>query len=274
MHKITKNLLSGCIFALFTQPVLAEDDEVSIIGGMGYNIKRAEFSVGNKPFKPEFTTVDLSIIAAYKSFYVKAGFDQSIKDHFQINNTPSSDGRIDNGIIQLQREDADITIGYNVINNISIFAGYTRGETSGISTTSIDINGSGPTLETSIFHSTLSFKQTGPFIGASYSYYLQDSGAFNFSLAYADLDGDIVFSEAKTFFTTAETTLSSFEIQGKSTGLSYGVTWTDQFSENMLYNISLKIKRYKFDGPLAPGGDDFDFDDNYNIVSISFSKFF
>lgn len=273
MRQITQSFLLTCFLALLSQPALAGDDEISIVGGVAYNLKSSEFTVGNKPFTPEFTTLDWSLIAAYKSFYVKGSFDQSIKDHIQINNTPGNSGQPDNSGLILGREDISITLGYRVLDSLSLFAGYTSGETSGITTGSINAQGGGVVT----FQTTgISFKQEGSFIGASYSYFLQDSGSFSFSMAYANLDGDIVFNNSETDLTTGTTTISVNNITGTSTGASYAITWTDQFSEDMLYNIALKSVRYKFDGPapVAPDFEDNDFDDNYNILSIGFSKYF
>ena len=285
MRPITKSLLLSCCFAFLSQSVFAEDDEVSIVGGAAYSFKRTQFDISGKAFKPEYTTIEWSVIAAYQSFYVKAGFDQSIKDHVQINNTPSGGGGSnDNSGIAFSRDDINITFGYSLLDNLSLFAGYTQGETVGVLGGQMRVDSSFPftlAIPQVLFTTQeVSFKQKGPYLGVSYSYYLQDSGSFNFSLAYASLDGDVFFKETSTQISPAtaagnpgDVTNQVNEVDGESTGLSYGVTWTDQFSEGMLYSLSLKTVRYKFEEP-SLGPDNLNFDDIYNIFSIGFSKFF
>ena len=275
MCQITKSLLLICFFAILSQPVLAEDDEVSIVGGVAYNLKNEDFDIGGKPLKAEFTTLEWSVIAAYKSSYLRFSFDQSIKDHFLIDNSPDGGGGLSNEPFLFSREDIGLTIGYSVLDNVSLFVGYTRGETnvaviSGYRSNE-DIGFGQEALLTNIQANVL---EQGPFVGASYSYYLEDSGSFSFAMAYAELDGEFSMRTAFTRMVNGQVVIENLMLKGDASGFSFSIVWTDQFSEDMLYNIGLKTTRYKFDGPLAPNGDDFDFDDVYNIFSIGFSKFF
>jgi hypothetical protein len=275
MRQITKSLLLTCFFVFLSQPVLAEDDEVSIVGGVAYNLKNEDFDIAGKPFKPEFVTLEWSVIAAYKSSYVKFSFDQSIKDFATIDNAPNSGGNIDNQTILFSRKDISLTFGYSVLDNMSIFVGYTRGETSGTGIAGYRFEGGIAFPDDAIISNlSISIKESGPFVGASYSYYLQDSGSFSFSLAYAQLDGEVSILTTATSVANGAVTFDSQVAKGDADGISYSVTWTDQFSEDTLYNISLKTTNYKFDAPEIPGEDSFDFDDTYNIFSIGFSKFF
>lgn len=274
MLNFIRRFILSCFVMCFAQIVLAEDGEVSVVGGVAYNLKNVEFNIGEKPFAPEFVTLDWSVIAAYQSYYVKFNYDQSVKDYFQINNTPSGGGGNDTGSILLEREDVGITFGYSITDNASLFGGYTRGETSGIATGSYESNLATFPADSKFRNSTVSFKEDGPFIGVSYSHYLKSSGSFSFSAAYAQLDGEVVIDGAETALDTGVTTFSSDAITGDANGFSYSVTWSDQFSDSVLYNISLKSTKYKFDAPLTSSGDSFDFDEIYKIFSIGFSKFF
>ena len=275
MRNTIIRFLLACFFLSSSQVVLAEDDEVSIVGGVAYNLKNEDFKVGNKPFKPEFTTLEWSVIAAYKSSYVKFSFDQSIKDHVLIDKSPNDGGGLSNEPFFFSREDIGITVGYSVLDNVSLFVGYTRGETSVVSTGGFrsqeDIGFGADDYLVNIQAKVL---EQGPFIGASYSYYLRDSGSFSFSAAYAQLDGEFAFKNSFTSLTDGSVVIEELLLKGDASGFSFSIVWTDQFSEDMLYNIGLKTTRYEFDAPLAPNGDDFDFNDNYEIFSIGFSKFF
>jgi hypothetical protein len=275
MRQITKSFFLACFFVSLSQPVLAEDDEVSIVGGVAYNLKNEDFDIAGKPFKPEFTTIDWSIIAAYKSSYVKFNFDQSIKDSVQIDNSTGDGGSVDNQALLFSREDIGLTFGYSVLDNLSLFVGYTRGETSGTGISGYRFESvSGGLDEGLLVHLQVRIKEQGPFVGASYNYYLQDSGSFSFSVAYAQLDGEVSVKESITRINNGVVIYNNQIAKGDADGLSYSITWIDQFSEDMLYNISLKVTDYTFDAPEIPGEDSFDFDDTYNIFSIGFSKFF
>lgn len=210
------------------------------------------------------------MIAAYKSVYIKFNFDQSIKDHFLIDNSPEGGGSVANQPIFFSREDAGITIGYSVLENGSVFAGYTSGEIRGLGIGEVQDNPTAPAIK----YLTVKINEKGPFVGISYSYYLQDSGSFSFSVAYAQLDGEVsVVSSAKEIFSGA-VTVSNEESKGDANGLSYSVTWSDQFSEEMLYNMGLKTTFYEYRSSLPASGNSLDFDDKYTIFSIGFSKFF
>jgi len=260
------------IVVFFAQSAFAEE-EISIVGGVAYSLKSEEFTVGGKPFKPEFTTIDWSLIAAYKSSYIKLNYDQSVKDDSILNNTPSGNGGLDNSVLLFSREDSGITIGYSVLDSLTLFAGYTRGRTDvlGFSDVSGRVTALPPEIRNRNIDITITEK--GPFVGASYIHYLKDSGSFNFSVAYAQLDGVLSFKTADTDVETGTVTVISESSEGDSTGFSYSVTWTDQFSEDILYNITLKRTEYNFDGsPIR--NESLDFDNIYNIFSIGFSKFF
>ncbi len=270
MRPAIKRFILACFVISISQSASAEDDEISIVGGVAYNWKNEDFKINGKPFKPEFTTVDWSLIAAYRSFYVKVNFDQSIKDSFQIDNSASGSGTPDNQAILFSRDDIGLTFGYSVLDNVTVFAGFTRGETEGAGTGQIIDEGTGPAFSTV----SISIIEQGPFVGASYSYYLHNSGSLSFSLAYAKLDGEVMLRNASTLIATRATTFNSQVAKGDADGLSYSVTWTDLFAENILYNIGFKQTDYKFDAPEVVGQDSSDFDDTYLTFFIGLSKFF
>lgn len=264
-----------CLVVSFVRPANAEKDEITVVGGVTYSVKKEDFTVGGRPFSPEFRTLEWSVITAYQSSYLKFNIDQSIKDHFQITSSASGDGSIETSLMMLRREDIGLTYGYSVLDNVSLFVGYTSGETSGTITGSYRADTNNPFPGNSkIADTEFSFKETGPFVGASYSYYFHNSGSLSFSLAYAQLDGEVVIRNIETLIDTGATTSNSSTIEGDANGLSYSLTWMDRFSEDMRYSIMFKKTSYEFDGPLDANGDDFDFDDIYEIFSIGFTKFF
>lgn len=276
--------VAGLLF--FSNPALSADgdgflDSLTIVAGVTNIAKTADFTAGIKPFKLNFISLDWSITAAYKNFYVKMNFDESIKDHHQVNNTPNGNGGFDNGLLSMSREDNSTTIGYGVTDNISVFAGYKYGKTGGTATSNINsttINdGVNPPFELLWTENTsLHFEEKGPFIGVNYSHALANSGAFSFSLAFASLDGEVLFRNVQPDETTGLMTVFRNDLTpGDTTGLSFSISWTDQLVESINYTVALKTTRYEFDSEQAadPNGE-LDTDLIFNNLSIGFSKFF
>ena len=272
-------LLAITLFAFPGIASAAEDEEINIVASATYAYKSLDFEVGNKRFKPKFTTLDWAITAAYKKAFVKINFDQSIKDHNQVNNTLDGSGAFDNTRTTLSREDSGLTIGYSVLNNVSIFGGYKYGKTSGVDTGQIkQVTFTGPPGGTRFYtdNSSISFTEDGPFLGVSYSHLLKKSGTVNFSFAYANLDGESSFNRVEPDPVTGDLTVFINDTStGDSTGISYSISYTDKLVESINFTIALKSTRYEFDGPSPPVvTDETDFDEIYNIFSIGFSKYF
>jgi len=284
MNRAIQSLLLLWFVISYSQFVISaetDDDPVTVVGGVAYIFKTSDFTVSNKAFKPQYTSLDWSAVLAYKSFYTRVNFDQSIRGHTEIDNSLENDGSINSGILTLDREDIAVTFGYSLFDSISVFAGYKRGETSGA--LGGQLRGFNPDPITNkpvdflIENTEVSFKENGPFIGIGYTYFTQKSGSINFSVAYADLDG-----EALLFVPELDASGSKFivpvQILGDTTGLSYSLSWTDMFSEDMNYTIGINIIRYEFDAPLLNTGggntEDFSFDENFANFSISLTKFF
>lgn len=141
------------------------------------------------------------------------------------------------------RTDFDIVIVRQFSKTFSVFGGYKRGETT-LDSFNREGIGSGAAFRTE------RFEQEGPFLGVSANWLLDGAGRLSFSLAYADLDSTNQFvsdgdgadpGELPEFDDITGTT------NGKTTGLSYNLSWTLPLKGNWLFRSKLKINRYKQD---------------------------
>lgn len=270
MIQIARLLFLLCLIMLSVRPAVAEDDAVSIVGGAAFSFKNEEFELGSRPFQTEFATVELSVIAAFRSTYIKLSYDRSINDDTSLDTSINYEGNQSIASITMGREETSLTIGYNFTENLALLGGYTNGETSFYSANDHVMNVPGPGFLTS----TGVITEKGPFLGVSYSHYLKDQASLSFTVAYADLDGEVASTVITTALATGVRKINSVVVQGDATGFSYAATWTDSFSESSLLHITLKLTRYEFDAPPQATGPDFDFDDNYDTLSIGFTRFF
>lgn len=137
------------------------------------------------------------------------------------------------------RNDLDLTLGYQVNKNWSVFAGYKDGET--------EINFT--SREDDIASRDI-YAQRGPYIGSGYSWKFERAGSLNLSLAYAYLDATNNF-RANTDDDDEEEALEFDDLTGTvtgiSSGLSYAAAWTMPLSSNLLFQSKLKINDYQQD---------------------------
>lgn len=276
MKKTVCNILFlGLVFsyAPFAIPAEGGDDSVTVIGSAAYIFKNSELTVSGQQLEPQYTSVEWAVVLAYKNLYSRFSFDQSLKGHTEVNNNTNADGEIENSILTLEREDAAFTLGFSISDSMSVFAGYKSGETSGINGSVLRTFNPGSPEGTIVVNSDISFKEDGPFIGFSYTYFTQNTGSVNLSIAYADLDGEVTIASPE-LDTNDEIFIQTQKTTGDNTGLSYSISWTDRFLETINYTIGLNIIRYTFEGPPLPNGDDFSFDNNFTNFSIAFSKIF
>ncbi|PKG95665.1 hypothetical protein [Paraglaciecola sp. MB-3u-78] len=158
---------------------------------------------------------------------------------------------------EASRKDLDLTLGYRVTKNWSLFAGFKYGKTE-MSFVPRDFNeeidedevGGDEDEAGTLELTNESYSQKGPFIGASYSWQFEKAGSLSVSLAYASLDATNSFS-ANTD-EEEEEELTEFDdltgqVKGETKGFSYGLSWTMPLSSNLLFQTRFKINDYQQD---------------------------
>jgi long-subunit fatty acid transport protein len=159
---------------------------------------------------------------------------------------------------QASRKDLDLTLGYRLNKNWSLFGGYKYGKTSmtfiprdfgeeedeEVQEESPPQNATGITDE--------SYLQKGPFIGASYSWQFEKAGSLSLSIAYAYLDATNNFAANTDEEEEDEEELAEFDdltgrVKGDTQGFSYALSWTMPLSSNLLFQTRFKINDYQQD---------------------------
>jgi hypothetical protein len=157
---------------------------------------------------------------------------------------------------EASRKDLDLTLGFRVTKNWSLFAGFKYGKTE-MSFVPRDFDeeidedeeGGEEDEAVTLELTDESYSQKGPFIGASYSWQFEKAGSLSVSLAYASLDATNNFS-ANT--DEEEEELAEFDdltgqVKGETKGFSYGLSWTMPLSSNLLFQTRFKINDYQQD---------------------------
>lgn len=213
----------------------------------------AGVDVGRKAhFTTSIPTLNTTLTAVYSKFYASYKFEKSIVDgqvdiHEQLPltsttfymNTP-------NEKTEVAREDQSLTLGYNAWKTLNVFVGYMRGITDlmpapgcilacTVTNVAYDHQNAGlPRYEQN-------YTEQGPYIGASYSWVMGDSGALSVSGAYAHMSGKYE-DNYQTF------PASDFRYEGDTNGLSIGATWTAPLGETSGYFIDLRRQHYSMNG--------------------------
>lgn len=265
MRHATRALLTVISLLLFTPAtILATDNDFAVVAGGTINYKRLEFDVTDETFKPNLITFDLSFTGVYKSFYASVNYDKSIQDDYIYMYDPGA-GQ-DDTILQISREDAGLTIGYNFPNSVTVFGGYIDGAT----TVYLQGNQLALPSEPERFNSIFDFTMQGPFLGVGYAMPVGQKNTLSFNIAYADMDGSLILDSGA----------DKQEAEGESSGFSYGISLSGPVTETVSYRIGLKANRYTFDhtshDPSAapPNNDDFTHDQNFSIFYVGVSNFF
>lgn len=239
INRCTKIAVVFCV-SLMSQNIFAE---VLWIPTAGINLKSLEFDRSFDPSTTEatFTMLDLTLTAAFDTFYIQLNTNQPVSDE----KTSDSIGEV-----VVDRDDITLTIGCNclsMLEKLTIFAGYNTG------TTQIKGTVPGATFEEL-------YKDSGLFAGVSYPLFNTQYGGLTGFAAYASLDGTVDIRD--------EITSSNATFDGDTTGTSLGITWSGPLSDAMNYSLSVKQQSYVFDTGL------FSVDQNYTNISGTVTYFF
>jgi len=181
------------------------------------------------------------------------------------------------------RKDLDLTLGYRVTKNWSLFAGFKYGKTEmAFTPRDFDEEVDEEEEDESEAPDTVeltdeSYLQKGPFIGASYSWKFEKAGSLSVSVAYASLDATNNFS-ANTDEEEEEEELTEFDdltgkVKGDTKGFSYGLSWTMPLSSNLLFQTRFKINDYQQD--IVVDGERFeDIDETFTTLHVGLAYVF
>ncbi len=211
----------------------AADNELTVVGGLDFGFKKLHLDTGasGNVFNPSFTTIIPNIALGYQSLYAILSYDKSLgADHRTTDSVVG--GNPTSTTTDFSRTDSTATLGYRLGNSFSVFGGYTKGVNEFSQTSAVAI----------LIVTDITYTETGPFVGASYTNNFGNKGSLGLSLAYAKLD-----SELKT---VTHPNLGRSDTKGDNTGLSYGLTWSGTLNGSLGYRIGVKGIQYKMDEPV------------------------
>ncbi|MEM7365919.1 MAG: hypothetical protein AAF525_18025 [Pseudomonadota bacterium] len=138
------------------------------------------------------------------------------------------------------RRDVDVTLGYQVLDNVSVFVGLKQG------TTELDVVSRD---EMNPVVANEEYDQSGVYLGASTGVSIGE-GKLDVSIAYADLSSD------NRFFADVEVDIEPEELEfddisgansGESTGFSFSVTWNQPINGDLLFRARFRHNVYEQD---------------------------
>lgn len=268
-----KIVMFAALGLLMSSKSFAEDWSFS--GGFGFKYQTVDFAVANTEFKPLFVSNTLNIAASRDRIYINFEHDISVKDHQELEFGPN-----EILFIGMGRSDTNLTFGYLLNDSASIFMGYKQATLDVKLNSVIEPSGGAPVPTPPPYVGNqpraqdVEFSDKGLYVGASYTHNVGETGALSYSVAYADLDGEVSIMSAE-YDVTTNTILRNFtKIDGSTSGISWGIVWTDGFAENVAYNIALKMNLYEFDDEVLLGGNDLSTEETFTILSIGLRKYF
>jgi len=262
LYEMNKNIAWLCLGnCLLGSAAVADDNTSGGEIGLSFNVKRLEFNIPILHVNPDFNTLAINASRFYGRTYLSAEHEILVTDDTAY--VFNTGGGVQN-TLAFDRKDSGLTVGHNVWRGLSVFGGYKYG-----ATTITALSASSDSQE-------FTNKTSGPFVGVSYGFRLGD-GVLGVSIASADFK-----TKTEWRFLGPDGAATGPDIPGKTTGNSYGVTWSAPLTKELQYRLSLKINRYKFSvddpngdivGTSQPAGI-FNTDENYTIYGIAISKQF
>ncbi|WP_299079455.1 outer membrane beta-barrel protein [uncultured Paraglaciecola sp.] len=258
MHIRTSCGVSCWSLLLVSQSVLSQEsfDNIRVVTGL--SLGYSDFSFPEKlDHNISFPSANIPIALTTNNWQLSLNASSTLTD---------ADIAEEEDIGKASRKDLDVTLGYRVDKNWSLFAGLKYGKTDMAfvprdldeeieEDNELDLDeDDGPDEVDApdiVELSNESYSQKGPFIGVSYSWRFEKAGSLSVSLAYASLEATNQFS-ANTDDDDEEDELPEFDdlsgrVKGDTKGFSYGLSWTMPLSSNLLFQTRFKINDYQQD---------------------------
>jgi hypothetical protein len=272
---IRKSIAISCVPLLFTSHLVDAQDSINNLRLVtGLSLGYSDFSFPEKlDHNISFPSATVPIALTMDNWQLSLNVSRTLAD---------AEIAEEEDIGKASRKDLDLTLGYRVTNNWSLFAGFKYGKTEmKFIPRDIDeeIDDDGEAEQQKIFKlTTESYLQKGPFIGASYSWQFEKAGSLNVSLAYAFLDATDNFFANTDEEEEEEEEITEFDdlsgqVKGDTKGFSYGLSWTMPLSSNLLFQTRFKINAYQQD--IVVDGERFDnIDETFTTLHVGLAYVF
>ena len=226
-------LLVFALFSLSAQSANAINDARYIMGiSMGY----ANLSFPEKLDQDvSFPSTSLTLAGALKRWQLSLNHTFSLDDASVSEEEDTGDA---------SRTDTDLTLGYQIDQNWSVFTGYKEGDTD-----ILFMSRAGSDEGRATFVEER-YEQSGLYAGASYAWKFEKAGRLSISLAYAKLDATNTFgmnTDEEEANEELEFDDITGQVSGDTEGFSYGISWTMPLSGNLIFQTRVKVNDYKQD---------------------------
>lgn len=222
-------------------------EEVAFVPTLSFAQKSLEFD-GVLDEKLDFPMINLGLSATYRRYYFSVNFEKSLQAQTLVQDVSIGDSNISQVAGgEVDREEQTITVGFRVLDNLSVFGGLIDGQTDAEFTVRYE----DPGISDQELNET--YAEDGPFLGVSTGMQVGQWGRVGFSIAYALLsaENDVVRVE-KGAGSTSGTVIAN-TIEGDTTGLSYSISWSGSAGrfvsglKDLYYVAAFKINAYEFD---------------------------
>jgi hypothetical protein len=260
-------------FLLSSHSAIAQEDFDNVRVVTGLSLGYSDFSFPEKlDHNISFPSATIPIALTMNNWQLSLNASRTLAD---------AEIAEEEDIGKASRKDLDLTLGYRVTKNWSLFAGFKYGRTE-MSFVPRDfdeeINEDEDTQQNTLEITKESYSQKGPFIGASYSWQFEKAGSLSVSVAYASLDATNNFSANTDEEEEEEEELTEFDdltgqVKGDTKGFSYGLSWTMPLSSNLLFQTRFKINDYQQD--IVLDGERFeDIDETFTTLHVGLAYVF
>ena len=244
-------LLPGCLSQAFS----AEDIIYVGTASMGFN----SFEFAEKLDTPiTHVMTEVAVTAIYKGFILTLNAAQAI-DKADVSEEDETG--------QAERSDFDVLLAYQLNHSWTLFGGFKKGETR------IDFID----RQTNILQVDR-YKQSGPYMGVSYTYRMQRSGKLAFSAAYAFLDSDNMFHASARDADDIDIEFDDLDgrHKGKTEGVSLVGSWSIPLSPKLIYHAKLRYNDYQqsINGDFEGQTFNFDIPENHLMLMMGVSRVF
>lgn len=179
-----------------------------------------EYTAGSGNIKGEIYSLGIGATVIYQRYYLDFGMERNLEPGQETSSAQLFPESVTE-LVEFDREDTTLAVGYGVSDLTSVFAGFKQGKTT------ITATGDSPFAGNSI-----SLSGTGPFIGAGAGWKVRDWGIASFSAAYASLDAE--------YESPVETQ------EARASGTSLGVNWRGMVGKSWEYRIAMTRHDYDY----------------------------
>lgn len=229
--------LPAFILLLTAHHAAAESALADIRYVVGASAGYSEFSFPEKlDHKLGFPSANLTLAATAAQWQVSVNIGTVLRD---------ADISEEEDTGSASRNDFDLTLGYQLTPEWTVFGGYKDGKTE------MDFLSREDEDEGTAVLQAESYSQDGVYLGVSYSWRFEKAGVINLSLAYADIDAVNNFVANTDEPEGSDEPLEFDDIDGSAdadlSGFSYALTWSLPVASNLLFQTKFKINDYQQD---------------------------